>query len=451
MMQTKRTGTAVAIGLWSLMLPLASLMALALLLMAPPARAVVFNMGGPDPNSAGVDMSSTSGLYASGRDGTVTLVAQLGAIAPDGGIFDDLGVPSISPEGDVVFGAETIGQDKRPRWDIYRANVGAPGNLRIVHVLDGATIADDCRPNFKTDPYAIAGPAGMVLFLAPEASGKDAVFRYQNGRLSCLARLGDRTAQGHALKLLYFGSADIADNGDMAFLGKVDEHGVAQSSVLTFDGKGTLHEVAREGAAAPGGGKFASSFGRPAILDSPTGDLIAFTNRTAKTDSVYLSSAGKLSRSVRTGMRTKLGNLTYVSDGPPGLLPDGTVLVTGAVRDRFAVFRARDGEVVPIKRQGDVTQFGTRLQSFVDPSVTSAGLVYIGGHDDSGQERLFVFESGNGLTVPVESSADMSAKGRWMPPFFPGTLEVNQRGDLTALGAAPDADVPTVRTVTFDW
>ena len=444
MMQTKRTGTAVAIGL-------SSLMALALFFTAAPARAVVFNMGGPDPGSAGIDMDSTSGLYASGRDGAVTLIAQLGAIAPDGDIFNDLGVPSISPEGDVVFGAETIGQDKRPRWDIFRADAGAPGNRRIVHVLDDTTITKDCRPAFKTDPYAVAGPGGMVLFLAPEASGNDAVFRYQNGHLSCVARVGDRTTQGHTLKVLFFGSADIADNGDMAFLGKVDDHGVAKSSVLTFDSTGTLHEVAREGASAPGGGKFQSSFGRPAILQSPFGDVIAFTNRSRKTDTVYVSSAGKLSRSFRTGMRTKLGDLTYVSDGPPGLLPDGTVLVTGAVHDRFAVFRAKNGAVVPIKRQGDVTQFGTRLQSFVDPSVTSSGLVYIGGHDDSGEERLFVFESGEAAKVPIESSADVTASGRWMPPFFPGTLAVNQRGDLTALGAAPNADAPTVRTIRFDW
>ena len=156
-------------------------MALALVVMVSPAGAVVFNMGGPDPGSAGVDTSSTSGLYASGRDGAVTLIAQIGAVAPGGGVFDDLGLPSISPEGDVVFGAEAIGQDNRPRWDIYRANAERPATQRIVHLLDGATISGVCRPNLKTDPYAVAGADGVVVFLAPEASGKDAVFRYANG------------------------------------------------------------------------------------------------------------------------------------------------------------------------------------------------------------------------------------------------------------------------------
>jgi len=432
---------------------LSGLLALAFVMLSIPARAVVFNIGGPEGN-AGVDMSTTSGLFASGRDGQVTLVAQLGAIAPGGDVFEDLGVPSISPEGDVVFGAETVGQDERPRWDIYRADVGAPGSRRIVRVLDGAAVSDKCHPNFKTDPYAVAGANGLVVFLAPEASGQDAVFRYENGRLSCVARIGDRTAQGHTLKLLYFGSADVAGDGEMAFLGRVDaagDHGAEKAVVVTLDGKSSMREVALEGAQAPGGGRFGASFGRPAIVHSRFGNIVAFTNRNATVNTAYISSAGRLSRAFRTGTRTKLGVLTYISDGRPGLLPDGTLIISGASRDRSAVFKAKDGELTALKGEGDLTQFGTRLRAFVDPSVTASGLVYLGGHDDSGIERLFVFESGDALQVPFESSADVTSIGRWMPPFFPGSLAVNQHGDLTALGAAPDADPATVRTIRFDW
>jgi hypothetical protein len=446
MNKTKRTRTAVVIGLFSLM-------ALTLAILAAPAKAVVFNIGGPE-GSAGVDMGSTSGLYASGRDGQVTLIAQLGAIAPGGDIFEDLGVPSISPEGDVVFGAETMGQDKRPRWDIYRANVGAPGNRRIVRVLDGATIPDSCRPEFKTDPYAIAGANGVVVFLAPEAAGRDAVFRYENGRLNCAARLGDRTAQGHTLKLLYFGSADIAGNGEMAFLGRVqstEDHAVEKAVVVTIDGNSSMREVACEGEQAPGGGRFGPSFGRPAIVRSRFGNVIAFTNRNSSVNTVYVGRPERLFRSFRTGTRTKIGVLTYISDGRPGLLPDGTLVISGASHDRSAVFKAKDGELTLIKCEGDLTQFGTRLQGFVDPSVSLSGLVYLGGHDDSGQEHLFVFESSETLPVPIESSADVSATGRWMPPFFPGSLALNQRGDLTALGAAPNSDPARVRTIQLDW
>ncbi len=432
---------------------LSLLMAFASMILPKQAGAVVFNIGGPE-GGAGVDMNTTSGLYASGRDEVATLIAQLGAIAPGGDVFEDLGVPSISPEGDVVFGAETVGQDARPRWDIYRANVGAPGNLRIVPVLNSATMADSCHPKFKVDPYPIAGANGVVAFLAPEASGKDAVFRYENGRLSCLARVGDRTAQGHTLKLLYFGSADIAGNGELAFLGRVDDgstRGVETAVVMTLDGNSSAREVAREGDHAPGGGIFGPSFGRPAIVRSTFGNMIAFTNRNSSINTAYISSDGRLSRSLHTGTPTTLGPLTYISDGRPGLLADGTLIISGASKDQSAIFKAKDGELTPIKRQGDLTQFGTRLEGFVDPSVTSSGLVYLGGHDDTGEERLFVFESGEDLRIPLESSADVSASGRWMPPFFPGSLAVNQRGDLAALGAAPNSDPSRVRMITFDW
>lgn len=403
---------------------------------AIPARAVVLNLGGL------VNMASTSGLYASDRDEVTTLIAQIGAIAPGGDIFDDLGVPSISPEGDVVFGGETEGQDSRPRWDIYRANVGVPGNERIVPVLQGATIPDNCHPDLRVDPYPVAGANGIVAFLAPVASGRDAVFRYQNGRLSCVARIGDRTAQGHKLKLLYFGSADIAENGDMVFLARVreaGEHGAERTVVVTLEGNSLLREIAREGASAPGGGSFGSSFGRPAIVSSRFGNLVAFTNRNSLVTSVYVGGGGRLSRSLRTGARTELGILTYVSDGPPGLLSDGTLIVSAASKERSAIFMAKDGELTPIKRQGDLTEFGTRLKVFSDPLVSGSGVVYFGGHDDRGDEHLFVFRSGDDLQVPIKATTDVPLQGRWMPPFFTGSLAVNQHGDLTALGAAPNS------------
>ena len=76
----------------------------------------------------------------------------------------------------------------QPRWDIYRANVGAPGNLRIVRVLDGPRSTDGCHPKFKVDPYPVAGANGVVAFLAPEASGNDAVFRYRKWTTELLGR-----------------------------------------------------------------------------------------------------------------------------------------------------------------------------------------------------------------------------------------------------------------------
>jgi hypothetical protein len=436
----------------SIALAVTTMMAFAIL-KTTPAGAVVFNMGGPG-GPAGVDMNTASALFVSGHDGSASLIAQNGAVAPGGDIFSDMGVPSISPEGDVVFGAETLGMDQQPRWDIYRANVNAPANRRIVRLLDNVAMPDGCHPNFKTDPYPVAGSDGVVVFLAPEASGKDAVFRYQDGHLACAAHVGDRTAEGHSLKLLYFGSADIASDGTMAFVGRVtnpeaDNKGTAV--VIALDANSTMHEVAREGEPSPGGGHFGPSFGRPAIVRSRDGDLIAFSNRTSKMDAFYIANGRHLARSFATGSRTRLGVLTYISDGKPALLADGTVIFTGASHQKSAVFKAKDGELTMLTEEGGMTQFGTRLAAFVDPSVTAAGLVYLAGHDDRGAEHLFVFESSNGLRVPVESAADVTSLGRWMPAFFPGSLAMNEEGDIATLGAAPNSDPARTRTIRFEW
>jgi hypothetical protein len=442
MISSKLAKSTVALGFSCLMA----------LVITSQAHAVAFNIGGP-MGDAGVDLDTTSALYTSGRDGIVTLIAQNGAIAPGGEVFEDLGVPSISPEGSVVFGAATLGQDGHAHWDVFRFDPGAPGSQRIVRVLDGATIPETCRPAFKADPYPVAGANGMVAFLAPEASGHDAVFRYADGHLSCAARIGDRTAQGHRVALLYFGSADIAADGQLAFLARVEDvnhRGTTESAVVTIKNDSPISEIAREGDRTPAGGRFGATFGRPAIVGSRFGDIVAFTNRNASADTAYVSSAGRLSRSFRTGADTALGALTYISNGRPGLLPDGSIVVSGACHGKTAIFKAKDGELTAIRQAGDITQFGTRLQAFVDPSVTASGLVFLGGHDESGIERLFVFESSEATEIPIESIADVSADGRWMPPFFPGSLAVNQRGDLVALGAASSPDPGVARTISFD-
>jgi hypothetical protein len=387
-------------------------------------------------------------LYATGRDGTVQLVAQVGAIAPGGAVFTDLGIPSIAPDGGVVFGGETEGQDMRPQWDIYRAMPGVPATRRIVSILDGVSVTQGCRPAMKSDPYPVAGANGGVAFLAPEASGKDAVFRYLDGKLTCVARVGDRTAQGHVLKMLYFGSGDIAPNGQLVFLARLrsdSENGAERSAVVLADEHSAIQEIAREGDLTPGGERLGPSFGRPAIRSTRHGNVIAFVNRESTVASAYLMSAGHLSTVVRTGARTSLGALTYISEGRPALLPDGSMIVSGACRSHPAVFMVKDGEVTLIKREGDRTQFGTRLGAFVDPSVTPAGLIYLGGHDDAGNNRLFIFES-NQPRVRASNAESLDFR-LWTPPFFPGSLAVNPRGDLVFLGASMDSDPASARIV----
>ena len=429
-----------------------------MLLSAGPVRAVVFSLGGPTPESAGMDLGSTSALYASTRDGAVVLIARVGAIAPDGGEFTELGVPSISPDGNVVFGAESRGIDQRPIWDIYRAEPSTAGDHRLSRVFDGALITDQCRPTFKVDPYPVMGSGGAIAFVAPEVSGPDALFRYSGGRLDCLARIGDRTALGNRIAMFNFGSLTIADDGELAFLARlqgsspsksVRGSGSNRTAVMIVDRHSTMREVALEGDPAPGASRFTWMFSRPTILQSRTGTSVAFANRSRSSVGVYRSSGKHLVRELITGVPTELGPLTYISDGKPALMDDGTLIIRGASRSLSAVFRAKNGKVALVTREGAVRQSGFQLVNFGDPSVTSSGAIFLGGYDQTGRGRLFVFDR----EVPEASMHPISETTMLpdaMPPVFPGTIAVNGRGDFAFQGTPTTEDPLKSRVLIRD-
>lgn len=421
---------------------------LVLIFCAASASAITFRLGGPSPGSAGVDFDNTSALYASTRDGRLVLIAQVGAPSPDGSTFSDIGVPSISPEGMVVFGAEELGFDGNPYWRIFRADPGAPAGRRLSRAFDGAASGDGCRPLLKTDPYAVAGSDGSIVFLAPEAGGHDAVFRYQVGHLQCVARVGDRTSQGHAIELLGFGSAQVARDGTLAFMARItdgaqpDGKPRPRAALLAARPGSGLSEVAVEGHRAPGGGSFGAPFGQPAIATSPRGSIIAFIDRTSTGTVLFMNSASRTSRAIRTGAQTELGEMTYISEGRPGLTADGTVVLRAACRSVTAIFMVKDGDPVMVTRQGSPTAFGTRLMSFGDPSVTSAGRVYLAGRDETERERMFIFDGPR--TSKAFEVMERTLRGNGTTPrLFPGSLVVNAHGDFAFLGARPESDGPT--------
>lgn len=411
---------------------------ISLLTFAANAGAIVLTLGAPTDQGAGVDSQSTAALYASTPGGHPALIARLGGIAPDGSVFSDIGVPSVSPDGVVVFGAETRGQDNRPQWNIYRA---VPGSHDLAPAFDSSAAVEGCRPVLKFDPYPVAGRGDVIGFVAAEASGGDAIFRYAGGHLSCVARTGDRTAQGDVVKTFGFGTAQMAPGGEIVMLARVTGRGgprEEKSAVAFAEAGSPIREVAIEGQRAPGGGRFSAYFGQPSIVASRYGTVVAFSNRDRSGAAIYQSSRGRLSRSFRTGVRTGIGRLSYISDGHPGLIGDGTMVVRGACGQVSAVFLAKDGELSLVAREGDRTQFGTRLESFTDPFATATGMVLLSGHDDLGT-RLFTFAQDPAI---VAGSLGAAADGDAMPQVFPGSVAADQRGDYAFLGAPPDSNSP---------
>src|SRR5580704_13677514 len=84
--------------------------ALAILLLTPlSAHAVSLTLNG---SGADLQMDNTQAVYASDDNGIPTLITEIGMPAPDhGGVVTEVGVPSMMPDGRVIFGAEVQAKD----------------------------------------------------------------------------------------------------------------------------------------------------------------------------------------------------------------------------------------------------------------------------------------------------------------------------------------------------
>src|ERR1700675_3106081 len=193
--------------------------ALAILLLTPlSAHAVSLSLNG---NSADLQMDNTQAVYASDSNGVPMLITEVGMRAPGGGIVTEVGVPSMMPDGRVIFGAETQPKDTniKPRWNIFIGNADAVPSHRMITALNPKALGGDCTPAFKGDPYPIADMDGNIAFISTVPHGRDALFFYSQGRLACMAKAGDKTSEGNEIAVLSFGSAQIGEGGQVVFNG----------------------------------------------------------------------------------------------------------------------------------------------------------------------------------------------------------------------------------------
>src|SRR5205807_134678 len=89
----------------------------------------------------GVSVGTAQALYASNAAGQQVSVVAVGQRAPNGGKVTELGVPSMMPDGRVLFGAEVSrqgekGSTDRVGWGIYIGDPEAPADRRIAPALD---------------------------------------------------------------------------------------------------------------------------------------------------------------------------------------------------------------------------------------------------------------------------------------------------------------------------
>jgi hypothetical protein len=417
--------------------------ALAILLLAPlSAHAVSLSLNG---NGADVQLESTQAVYASDGNGVPVLITAIGMPIPSragGGVVTEVGVPSMIPDGRVIFGAETQSDNAnlKPRWNIFIGNADAVPSRRIISALNPKALETDCTPSFKGDPYPVADLDGDIAFTSTVPHGRDALFFYSRSKLACIAKAGDKTSDGHEIAVLSFGSTQIGDDGQVVFTGFLADNNSKpaahrQALMLVSPARG-ITELAVEGDYGPNHTLYQRPFGLPAALPTPRGIMIAFTAKTPTGGALFLYSGGSMARILPTGTLTSVGPVTYLSAGRPGLMADGTTAVLAGCARIPAIFRLTRQRLDLRIERGQLTPIGTELESLGDPVLTASGAMFVGATDSDDHEKLYVLSPDDAFFEVGESEFiyRIATGAQKHHSIFTGTLTVNQHGDFAYLG-----------------
>ncbi|MGA6973093.1 MAG: hypothetical protein WBY93_15775 [Candidatus Binatus sp.] len=413
--------------------------ALAILLLTPlSAHAVSLSLNG---NGADLQMDNTQAVYASDSNGVPMLITAVGMKVRDGSAVTEVGVPSMMPDGRVIFGAETQPKDTniKPRWNVYIGNADAVPSHRIIAALNPKAVTGDCIPSFKGDPYPVADTDEDIAFISTVPHGRDALFFYSQGKLSCMAKAGDRTSQGHEVAVLSFGSAQIGDDGQVVFTGYLGDSGNPaghHQALLLASPTGGITELAVEGDYGPNHTLYQRPFGLPAALPTARGIMVAFTAKTPSGAALFLYSDGSMARILPTGTLTSVGPVTFLSAGRPGLMADGTTAVLAGCARMPAIFRMTHQRLDLRIQRGQLTPIGTELESLGDPVLTASGAMFVGATDTDDHEKLYVLSPDDAFFEVGESEFiyRIAMNAQKHHSIFTGTLTVNQHGDFAYLG-----------------
>jgi hypothetical protein len=419
---------------------LISLLAMAVFASAAIANAFVLSLQGL--NGAGLDTHAGRVLYVSGVHGRIAAVASVGVTQVGGAMIEDLGLPSMTPDGSVVFGADLMAPDRTSHWDILIANPADSPPLRLHRLLEAVHPSPGCAPVLRVDPRPTAASSGEIAFIAAEASGADALFLYSKNTLSCVARAGDYTLQHHRIAVLGFGSQDPAGTGRVAFNAWISADAGARDSrnrqALLLASAAGISEAAVQGKLGPERTQY-DGFGVPRAVSSDDGVMIAYVAKTPSGAALFLYHRGETTRVLTTGTLTPLAPITHLTFDRPALIPSGMIAVYATCAQIPAIITIRDGRLsLPIQR-GQLTPFGTALRWLGDPALTEAGVLYLGASDSDGTNKIFVLGPEGELFAPGSSGviykiADTGQRAISSGSPIANTLSINARGDFAYLG-----------------
>jgi hypothetical protein len=391
-----------------------------------------------------VRLDDAQAVYASNSKGASQLIAEVGQRIADGAIVTQVGVPSMMPDGRVVFGAETQPEDRslKPYWNIYVGDADAVSSRRMMTPLSPSMFKPGCVPAMRGDPYPVADDDGNIAFTSAQEHGNDALFYYSHGTLQCPAMAGAKTKQGHVIQVLGFGSPQMGNIGHVVFIAFLADKAAAPPSMhrealLIASPGGGIAELALEGEYGPNHTLYERPFGLPAAVASAHGTIAAFTTKTPSGAALFVYKDQSMERVLPAGTLTQLGPVSYLSPGRPGLMADGTTAVLAGCARMPAVFRLVRQRLDLRLERGQITPLGTELDALGDPVLTASGAMFIGATDTDGHEKLYVLSSDDAFyeignpkflyRIAMAKPHDHS--------IFTGTLTVNQHGDFAYLGS----------------
>jgi len=100
------------------------------------ALAIASFIGSAHAFMIGLDGSASNGsdaLYALNRHGREVKIAQTGTVGPDWVVLEDLGLPTVSSDGTVLFGAARE-WNHQIRWSIFEAQPDSGALLNVAFV-----------------------------------------------------------------------------------------------------------------------------------------------------------------------------------------------------------------------------------------------------------------------------------------------------------------------------
>jgi hypothetical protein len=284
------------------------------------------------------------------------------------------------------------------------------------------------------DPSPRAGRDREIAFTASEASGGDALFLYSHGTVSCIARTGGHTVDGDSIATLVFGSQDVGGSGEVVFSAWI-KSGERRLRALLMEAGGISQVLAREGELGPNRARYAS-FGLPAAVATDQGTMVAFTAQTESATSLFTYREGQMTRVLSVGALTAVGPISYLSRGRPALMPNGVVAVLAACGRLPAIFRLGSSHLNLEVHRGQVTPFGTQLESFSDPALSDSGTLYVGAADTEGQEKIYVLSSDGAFSAlgSDELLYKIAFKSDRSTAAIGPSLVVNGLGEFAYLG-----------------